>query len=144
MQYRSSHRMCSVKKVFLEISQNSHENTCARVFSSKIAGLRPATLHVFFNKHVSQGSLNVSSNFFNLSLKCFLNVSYKFWFTPSLKNVYLQCTQLCLLFFFFQISSKLNLFSCRNGVYSLSIILSVCFDVKKDLIWLHLLFFSIR
>ena len=22
--------MCSVKKVFLEISQNSHENTCAR------------------------------------------------------------------------------------------------------------------
>ena len=24
-------RMCSVKKVFLEISQNSQENTCARV-----------------------------------------------------------------------------------------------------------------
>ena len=46
--------------------------------------------------------------------------------------------------FFFQISSKLNLFSCRDGVYSLSIILSVCFDVKKafvDLIRLHLLFF---
>ena len=33
--------------------------------------------------------------------------------------------------FFFQISSKLNLFSCRDGVYSLSMILSVCFDVKK-------------
>ena len=32
---------CSVKKVFLEISQNSQENTCARVtFSIK---LRPAT-----------------------------------------------------------------------------------------------------
>ena len=29
--YRSSHRRCSVKKVFLEISQNSQENTCARV-----------------------------------------------------------------------------------------------------------------
>ena len=28
--YRSSHRQCSVKKVFLEISQNSQENTCAR------------------------------------------------------------------------------------------------------------------
>ena len=27
--FRSSHRMCSVKKVFLEISQNSQENTCA-------------------------------------------------------------------------------------------------------------------
>ena len=25
-------QMCSVKKVLLEISQNSHENTCARVF----------------------------------------------------------------------------------------------------------------
>ena len=25
-------RWCSVKKVFLEISQNSQENTCARVF----------------------------------------------------------------------------------------------------------------
>ena len=29
--FRSSHRRCSVKKVFLEISQNSQENTCARV-----------------------------------------------------------------------------------------------------------------
>ena len=28
---RSSHQRCSVKKVFLEISQNSQENTCARV-----------------------------------------------------------------------------------------------------------------
>ena len=29
---RSSHQRCSVKKVFLEISQNSQENTCARVY----------------------------------------------------------------------------------------------------------------
>ena len=29
--YRSSHRRCSVKKVFLEISRNSQENTCTRV-----------------------------------------------------------------------------------------------------------------
>ena len=36
---------CSVKKVFLEFSQNSQENTCARVsFLIKVAGLRPATL----------------------------------------------------------------------------------------------------
>ena len=54
-------------------------------------------------------------------------------------------------FFFFQISCKLNLFSCRDSVYSLSRILSVCFNVKKplgvkafiDLIRLDLLFFSI-
>ena len=32
---------CSVKKMFLEISQNSQENTCARVsFIDKVAGLR--------------------------------------------------------------------------------------------------------
>ena len=38
---------CSVKKVFLEISKNSQENTCARVsFLIKLQafGLRPATL----------------------------------------------------------------------------------------------------
>ena len=29
-QYRSSHCTCSVKKVFLEMSQNSEGNTCAR------------------------------------------------------------------------------------------------------------------
>ena len=35
-------RRCSVKKVFLEISQNSQENTCARDFLNK--SCRPATL----------------------------------------------------------------------------------------------------
>ena len=29
---------CSIKKVFLEILQNSQENTCARVFFNKVAG----------------------------------------------------------------------------------------------------------
>ena len=29
--YRSSHRRCSIKKVFLKISQNSQESTCSRV-----------------------------------------------------------------------------------------------------------------
>ena len=32
-------RRCSVKKVLLEISQNSQENTCARAFLNKVAGL---------------------------------------------------------------------------------------------------------
>ena len=36
---------CSVKKVFLEVLQNSLENTCARVsFFNKVEGLKPATL----------------------------------------------------------------------------------------------------
>ena len=40
---------CSVKKVFLEITQNSQENTCARdSFLNKVAGLRPeASIHLF-------------------------------------------------------------------------------------------------
>ena len=38
-------RRSSVKKVFLEISLNSQENSCARVFFfNKVAGLRPVTL----------------------------------------------------------------------------------------------------
>ena len=36
---------CSLKKVFLEILQNSQESTCVRVsFFNKIAGLRADTL----------------------------------------------------------------------------------------------------
>ena len=36
---------CSVKKAFLEIPQNSQENTCAEsFFLNKVADLRPATL----------------------------------------------------------------------------------------------------
>ena len=35
--FRSSHQRCSMKKLFLEISQNSQESTCARVsFSIKL------------------------------------------------------------------------------------------------------------
>ena len=51
---RSSHHRYSVKKVFLKISQNSHENTCPRVFFNKNTDLRPATLikktlwHMYF------------------------------------------------------------------------------------------------
>ena len=35
---------CSVKKMFLKISQNSQENTRVAVFFDKVANLRPATL----------------------------------------------------------------------------------------------------
>ena len=44
---RSSHQKCSMKKVLLEISQNSQENTCTSVsFLIKLQaiGLRPPTL----------------------------------------------------------------------------------------------------
>ena len=38
--FKSSHRRCSVKKVFLKISQISKENTCVEVFFNKVAGLQ--------------------------------------------------------------------------------------------------------
>ena len=38
---------CSVKKVFLEISQNSLENTYARVFFNKVAGMRQLYIHIY-------------------------------------------------------------------------------------------------
>ena len=45
-------RSCSVKKVLLNISQSSLENTCARIsFFNKVAGLRPPTL---FKKRLAQ------------------------------------------------------------------------------------------
>ena len=37
-------RRCSVKQVFLNISQNSQENTCASLFFNKVAGLKHTTL----------------------------------------------------------------------------------------------------
>ena len=39
--YRSSLLQLFCKKVFLENSQNSQENTCTRVSFNKVAGLRP-------------------------------------------------------------------------------------------------------
>ena len=54
LNFRSSHRRCSVKNVFLEILQNSRENTCVRVYfleSSfcKVAGWSLAYM-LFFSK----------------------------------------------------------------------------------------------
>ena len=45
MTVRGSRQRCSMKKVFLEISQYLQENTCARVlFFNKVADLRLATV----------------------------------------------------------------------------------------------------
>ena len=41
---RRNCRKCSVKTVFLEISQDSQENTCRRVSFNKVAGLRSVTV----------------------------------------------------------------------------------------------------
>ena len=44
---------CSVKKMFLEISQNSHENTCARV--SFLIKLQAWSLQLYFKKDSGTG-----------------------------------------------------------------------------------------
>ena len=43
MTSRSSHRKCTLKKVFLKILQNLQENSCVRVFFNKAAGLWQST-----------------------------------------------------------------------------------------------------
>ena len=43
-------RRCSVKNVVLKILQNSQENTCARVFFNKVAGLRPQPCNFIKNE----------------------------------------------------------------------------------------------
>ena len=53
--YRSSHRRCSVKKLLLEISQNSQENTCARVsFLTKLKS---------FSEHLRTTASKISIKF---------------------------------------------------------------------------------
>ena len=69
---RSSHKGCSVKKVFLEISQNSQENTCARAsFCNQIK-----KRNTFFTKHLNTTASLFLTALFNSSLffGCFLGV----------------------------------------------------------------------
>ena len=49
---KNSHRRCSDKKVFLEISENPQENTCARYFFNKVAGLAKFLRTPFLTEHV--------------------------------------------------------------------------------------------
>ena len=44
---------CSVKKIFLEISQNSHENTCARV--SFLIELQALGLQLYYKRDSGAG-----------------------------------------------------------------------------------------
>ena len=77
---------CSVKKVFLEMSQNSQENTCARVsFLIKLQALRP----VFSNEfcEISKNTFSYRTPLVAASIYlhyfCFHHCSFKL----SLKHV---------------------------------------------------------
>ena len=60
--FRSSHPRCSVKKLFLEISQNSQENTCARAsFLIKFSFIKKETLVQVFSCEFCEISKNTFS-----------------------------------------------------------------------------------
>ena len=74
---RSSHRMCSVKNVFLEISQNSQKNTCARdsFLIKSLAQVFPVNITKllripFFTEHLrtTSSGISASQRSFNVKL----------------------------------------------------------------------------
>ena len=90
--FRSSHQRCSVKKVFLEISQNSQESTCARVsFLIKLLFfLKKETLAQVFSCEFYEISKNT---FFTEHLWTTSSVLYLFQMILSnfFQNVVLRC-----------------------------------------------------
>ena len=68
---RSSHRSCSIKKLFLKVSKHSQENECFRVSFNEVSGLRPTTLLKNGFQH-----------------RCFPVNMAKFLRTPNLKNIF--------------------------------------------------------
>ena len=69
---------CSFKKVFLEISQNSQENTCQGLFFNKVEGLRPATL---FKKRLWH-------RYFPVNFAKFLSISFLYNISEQLLPQY--------------------------------------------------------
>ena len=78
-------RRCSVKKVFLEISQNSQENTCARV--SFLVKLQASSLQFYFIKKETLAQV-ISCEFCkiykNTSGGCFYHLSKYFDFMVTM------------------------------------------------------------
>ena len=95
--FRSSHRRCSIKKVLLEITQNSQENTCAKVsFLIKFQAsgsnfIKKDTLAQVFSCEICKISKNTFLNRTPLSY-CFwkpLSMHWKIWKAFSINNIIL-------------------------------------------------------
>ena len=71
---RSSHQRCSMKKVFLEISQNSQENTCARV--SFLIKLQPQDCNFIEKETLAQV---ISCEFREISKNVFFHREHLRW-----------------------------------------------------------------
>ena len=80
--FRSSHQRCSVRKVFLEISQNSQENTCASARPETLLKKRLShrCFHVNFVKFLSTPfSQNTSWQLLLFLQEFIFNQTYTAW-----------------------------------------------------------------
>ena len=69
-------RRCPVKKVFLEISQNSKENTCARTSSLiKLQYRIPLVAASKRNNFIQSNAVKDKKSFFNISIN--IHIIYK-------------------------------------------------------------------
>ena len=103
---------CSVKKVFLEISQNSQENLCQSPFFNKVTGLRPATLlketlAQVFSCEFCENSKNIFLHKTSLVAASETSCSQKIVFTIFLKKIILPMSNIYMYNVF-------NQFKCRN------------------------------
>ena len=104
--FKSSHQRCSMKKVFLEISQNSQENTCARAsFLIKLQAynfIKKETLtqvfscefcKIFKNTYFTEHLWTTASKVFSLSK----NINTLILFIVSWKNQFAQDISMLIL-----------------------------------------------
>ena len=88
---RSSHQRCSIKKVFLEISQNSQINTCARVsFLIKLQAKDRTLLDNCFC--CVKGNICKRSKLFTCVLKEIRSYNRKLFLCPAQKQAKTQST----------------------------------------------------
>ena len=86
--FRSSHRRCSVKKVFLKLSQNSQETPCARV--SFLIKLQASSKIVHFAK-------TITVNFAKFSSAPFLKEHLPWLLLPFFSNTCFNSTNISLV-----------------------------------------------
>ena len=114
---------CSVKKVFLEISQSLQENTCARI--SFLIKLKPATL---LKTRLWYRCFPV--NFVKLSRTLFLqNTSGRLLLFPQ--HSHSQHSLSCILSWFYSLRTlvETNINGLNNSIRSLSEVLLFCFAI---------------
>ena len=102
---RSSHRRRSVKKVFMEVSQNSQENICARDFIKKefLAQMFSCEFceiskNTFVTEHLRTTTAeNLLQNKIIFPLALTVGLTMNFWFSSSRESLIQSMCRLLLL-----------------------------------------------